>query len=620
MSSDDIEVTPLQTGRNVIREFAADLPDNPGVYRMLADDEKVLYVGKAKALKKRVMSYTHVDRLPIRLQRMVAQTRTMEFVHTHTESEALLLEANLIKTLKPHFNILLRDDKSFPYILLRGDHEFSTTVKYRGKKKRDGKYYGPFASAGDVNRVLQIMQRVFLLRNCSDSNFASRERPCLQYHIKRCSAPCVGMVSADEYAAQVAEAQDFLEGRSDAVQDRFRARMDEASDRQDYEQAALLRDRLKALQAVRARQDINFAGLGDLDVVALAQENDRTCVQVFFFRNGQNYGNSAHYPRHEVGARPEDIIEQFIAQFYLNKPIPREIAVSDMPAGHEVLVAALEAVSGQGLKLSRPQRGKRRAAMDFALVNAEQALKRRLLERQSEAAHLAEVARVFDMDESPQRIEIYDNSHIAGAHMVGAMVVAGPDGFVKGAYRKFNIKEAGAGDDYAMMREVMRRRFAKVLEAGAGADDADWPDLLLIDGGKGQLSAVCGVLEEYGILDQLTVVGIAKGVDRNAGRERFFMQGRSEFTLPPEAPVMHYLQRLRDESHRFVIGAHRAKRKKAIAANPLDEIAGIGAKKKAALIRYFGSAKGVSGASIHDLQKVEGVSKALAKLIYETFH
>ena len=576
-----IDSTPLEDGRRVIREFADDLPDRPGVYRMLSDEGDVLYVGKAKALKKRVMSYTHVGRLPIRLQRMVAQTRAMEFVYTHTEAEALLLEANLIKKLKPRFNILLRDDKSFPYMLLRADHDYPTVVKYRGvKQKKAGQYFGPFASAGDVNRTLIAMQKAFLLRNCTDGNFATRDRPCLQYHIKRCSAPCVDMVSRDEYAQQVEEARDFLEGRSDDVQERLRVRMDEASAGQDYEQAAVYRDRLKALVAVQARQDVNISGLGDMDVMALAQDDGgRSCVQVFFFRGGQNYGNQPYFLKAEVGVEAEDVMASFLAQFYLNKPVPKEVVVSVAPDQAEIVESALREISERAVTIVCPQRGQRRKLIEFAQMNAEQSLKRHVAERKSIVAQLKGVVELFDLDDMPQRIEVYDNSHISGAHMVGAMIVAGPDGFMKGAYRKFNIKEAGAADDYGMMREVMRRRFRKVVEEGAGAGDADWPDLLLIDGGKGQLGAVCEVLEEYGILDQLTVVAIAKGEDRNAGREQFFMHGREVFDLPVGDPVLHYLQIIRDEAHRYAVSSHRVRRKKAISSNVLDDVPGVGAKR-----------------------------------------
>lgn len=615
--------TPFEDGRDVIKRFAVDLPDKPGVYRMCDVRGEVLYVGKARALRRRVMSYTQRARLPVRLQRMVALTRGMEFVLTHTEAEALLLESNLIKKLRPRFNILLRDDKSFPYILMRQDHDYPMPVKYRGKKQKGaGVYYGPYAGAGDVNRTLQAMQRVFLLRNCSDANFASRERPCLQYHIKRCSAPCVGLVSKDEYAQQVQQASDFLEGRSEALRVRLRAEMDHVSAAMDYERAAEFRDRLKALAAIDARQDVNFEGLGQIDVVALAQEGGRSCVQVFFVRNGRNHGNQAFFPQHGEAVGDAEVMASFLAQFYAGKMLPPEIVVSEVPEEQGLLQEAFSEIAGHNVKIVCPQRGARRKLIDFALMNAREALSRRLVEHESTQAHLDAVAEIFGMDASPERIEVYDNSHIAGSYMTGAMIVAGADGFVKNSYRKFNIKSAKAADDYGMMREVMRRRFGKIaVQTDEGdAVDADLPDLLLIDGGKGQLGAVYEVLDEVGLSDRVTVVGIAKGEERNAGREQFFMRGRESFVLPMRSSALFYLQRLRDEAHRFALGSHRVRRRKGLVENPLDDIDGIGPKKKSALLRYFGSAKAVSAAGLEDLRKVDGVSDALARAIYEHFH
>ena len=461
MSEKKTPASSLDHGRTVIKEATQDLPQTPGVYRMLDAQGNVLYVGKAKALKRRVLSYTQIGRLPVRLQRMVALTVVMEFVHTHTEAEALLLEANLIKKLKPRFNILLRDDKSFPYIHLRRDHDYPMVVKYRGKKQKDGQYFGPFASAGDVNRVLKSIQRVFMLRNCTDHNFAARTRPCLQYHIKRCTAPCVDYVSRAEYAEQVDEAKAFLEGKSDALQERFRNKMQAASDDMDYETAAQYRDRFKALVAVQARQTINFNAIGDADVIALAEEAGRTCIQVFFFRAGQNYGNHAYFPRYEGEVEQAVLMETFIAQFYVNKPAPKQIVVSVMPEGGGDLALSLGEIVQQKISITCPQRGQKKDAVDFALMNAREALARHVSKRQSENISLGALADLFDMDAPPQRIEVYDNSHISGAHMVGAMVVSGDDGFEKGAYRKFNIREAAASDDYGMMREVMQRRFRK---------------------------------------------------------------------------------------------------------------------------------------------------------------
>lgn len=612
--------TSLDVGSDIIREYVKDLTVKPGVYRMMNEAGEVLYVGKAKALKKRVTSYTQVNRLPYRLQKMVAQTRKMEFVLTNSEAEALLLEANLIKQLKPKYNILLRDDKSFPYILLRQDHDYPMVVKYRGKKKGDGQYFGPFASARDVMRTLKSIQRVFLIRNCTDSNFSNRSRPCLQYHIKRCTAPCVGYVSKDEYAQQVDEARAFLEGKNEDLLDKFRSRMEEASEKQDYELAALYRDRFKALLAITSKQDVNVASLGDVDVIGLYMKGGQSCVQVFFYRGGQNHGNYAYFPRHADDVSESDILSTFLAQFYLGKPLPKTILVSHAVQQKAALEEAFTSIVERKVTIVRPQRGDKKTAIDFAVMNAEQALSRRALERQSELKYLKDVSELFDMDDIPKRIEIYDNSHISGTNMVGAMVVAGLEGFNKNAYRKFNIKEALASDDYGMMREVMQRRFRKVKEGELSPGDAEWPDLLLIDGGKGQLSTVKEVLEEYGILDDVTLVAIAKGEDRNAGREQFFMDGKPSFDLPHNSATLHYLQRLRDEAHRFAVHFHQVRRKKSILNNSLDAIDGIGAKKKAALMRYFGSAKSVAGASVYDLQKVDGISEKLAQQIYDHFH
>ncbi len=620
MSERKQNTTNLEKGRQTILGAAKNLPQSPGVYRMLDDKGNVLYVGKAKALKRRVSSYTQISRLSHRLLKMVSLTRMMEFVETQTESEALLLEANLIKQLKPRFNILLRDDKSFPYILLREDHDYPMVVKYRGKKNKDGRYYGPFASAGDVMRTLKSIQRVFMLRNCSDNNFAGRTRPCLQYHIKRCTAPCVGKVSRAEYTAQVKEAQDFLEGKSRQLQENYQTKMQQASADMDYEEAARYRDRFKALQHVHAYQDINLDGLGDADVIALYQEDGRCCVQVFFFRAGQNYGNWASYPKYEEDPLSAEIMGSFLSQFYLNKPVPKEIIVSHRPESMDQLQNHLSEMAEKKIQITIPQRGHKKVAIEFATRNAQAALKRKMAQNQSDIKALNDLAKLLDMEEAPKRIEAYDNSHISGTNMVGAMIVAGPEGFEKKSYRKFNIRESGAGDDYAMMREVMTRRFRKSTQGDWGPGAPDWPDLLLIDGGKGQLSCVMEILEEYGIADALTVLAIAKGEDRNAGREQFFMPSGRSFTLSVNDPVLFYLQRIRDEVHRYVIGSHRKKREKEIQNSPLDGIAGVGAKKKSALISYFGSAKSVSQARVEDLQKVSGVSKKLAQVIYDYFH
>lgn len=619
---EETSLPSLARGAHLIRNFAKSLPETPGVYRMLNDSGDVLYVGKAKALKRRVMSYAMVEKLPIRLQRMVAQTSDMLFVHTNTEVEALLLESNLIKKLKPRYNVLLRDDKSFPYIMITRDHDFPLLTKHRGAHKIKGDYFGPFASAASVNHTVAILQRGFMLRNCADTVFAHRTRPCLQYHIKRCTAPCVGYVSKHAYGEQVKLAHDFLSGKSREVQDAFAAKMQDASARQDYEEAAKYRDRIKALTMIQSSQDVNVAGLGDADIIALWQEEGRSCVMVFFFRGGQNFGNRAYFPRHGADELAEDILGAFLAQFYENKPVPKEIFLSHPVTESALLEEALTArVKGKyKVRLSVPEKGQKRRLIDLVARNAREALAREALQLAGTGRLLDGVATLFGLDEPPQRIEIYDNSHIAGTNMVGALVVAGPEGFRKSAYRKFNIREADRSDDYGMMREVMMRRFGKAIEEGRGPDTEDWPDLVLIDGGLGQLNAVRGVIEDLGIADSLTLVSIAKGPDRNAGREKFFMTGRDMFQLPVDDPVLHYLQRLRDEAHRFAIGSHRARRAKQVSASPLDDVPGIGAKRKKALLLHFGSAQEVARAGVQDLEQVEGISRAVAKKIYNHFH
>ncbi len=619
-------INALDRGSALIREYVKKLPESPGVYRMINEKGEVLYVGKAKALKKRVVNYALVTKLPIRLQRMVAETHSMEFVQTHTEVEALLLESNLIKKLKPRYNILLRDDKSFPYIMITADHDFPQIKKHRGarKSKKDGggEYFGPFASAGAVNHTIEVLQRVFKLRNCSDNVFASRKRPCLQYHIKRCTAPCVGKIPQEGYLADVDKARKFLTGESRAIQDEFVRDMQAASEAMDYELAAEYRDRIKALTSIQARQDINIEGIGDADVMAIARREGKTCVQVFFFRGGQNYGNRSYFPRHDPEETESHILSVFMAQFYESKPVPSFIHTSHLPDERELLEEALgfKEKPQKKVTIDTPQRGKRRRLIDFVLKNAEEALKRHLMERAGEAEFLRQVGDLFDMEASPRRVEVYDNSHISGTNMVGGMIVAGPDGFQKGAYRKFNIKQADAADDYGMMREVMTRRFSRALKDNLTRESEDWPDLLLIDGGKGQLSSVKEALVELGVWEDLTVVAIAKGPDRNAGREQFFIDGRPSFQLPEHDPVLHYLQRLRDEVHRFAIGAHRTRRTGDISKSPLDEISGIGGRRKKALLLHFGSAREVARAGIDDLQKVAGISRSVAEKIYNHFN
>jgi excinuclease ABC subunit C len=628
MTETETEIAPetaalpasVLSGAALIKEHLPRLPLGPGVYRMLDKRGDALYVGKARSLARRVANYAAVGKLQERLRRMVAETAALEVISTHTEVEALLLESNLIKKLKPRYNVLLRDDKSFPYILITGDHDFPLLTKHRGARGGKGDYFGPFAAGGAVNRVLIALQKAFMLRNCSDNVFASRTRPCLQYHIKRCTAPCVGHVTREQYAQQVAQARAFLGGKSTEIQAQLAQRMQDASARQDYEQAAALRDRIRALTAVQARQDINVQGLRDADVVALWRAEGRSCVQVFFFRGGQNFGNRPYFPRHSAEDAPEAIIGAFMAQFYENKPVPPEIMVSHAPEEAALLAEALSGKAGRKVTIGVPQRGDRKRLLEFALNNARDALDREGLKLAGEKALLDAVARLFDLDDTPQRIEVYDNSHVSGTNMVGAMIVAGAEGFRKTAYRKFNIRAADAADDYGMMREVMTRRFGRALKEGKGPGSEDWPDLVLVDGGLGQFNVVMDILTELGVIGELCLVSIAKGPDRNAGREKFYMSGRDMFQLPVDDPVLHYLQRLRDEAHRFAIGAHRTRRTMDISASPLDGVPGIGARRKKALLHYFGSAREVAGAGVDDLQKVDGISRAVAQKIYDHFH
>lgn len=579
----------------------------------------VLYVGKAKDLKKRVTAYTNYDRHPTRLRRMIRATTNMEFVVTESEVEALLLEAQLIKKLKPRYNILLRDDKSFPYILVRKTHPAAQVVKHRGARKIKGDYYGPFANAGAVNRTLDTLQRAFKLRNCSDSIYESRSRPCLQHQIKRCSAPCTGVIGLEDYGKLVADAQDFLTGRSDTLRQRLQADMQTASKEMKFEKAAELRDRLRALAKINNSNlgKINPQTFSDGDVIAVHTAAGQSCVQVFFFRAGQNWGNSAHFPRHDKDHGPEEVLDAFVAQFYLNKPIPKEIFVSHELPSLDLIQRALSERADRNIQINVPQRGEKKKLLDTAQRNAQEAHGRRLAETQNQAKLLDEVCEIFGMEQPPNRIEVYDNSHIQGTHAIGAFVVAGPEGFRKRDYRSYNIQDAAiTNDDFGMMREVLTRRFSRLVKD----DTLEWPDLVLIDGGKGQLSAVTGVLEEMGVLGRITLVAIAKGPDRNAGRETFYMNGRDPFTLPPRNPAMYYLQRLRDEAHRFAIGTHRARRKKDMKSNPLDGIDGVGPGRKRALLAHFGSAKAVKNAALDELSGVEGVSGKLAQKIYDYFH
>ncbi len=612
-------------GATVLRDALTTMPGSPGVYRMLDAKGDALYVGKARNLKRRVSQYLQFHRMPHRLLRMVAETRKMEIVSTHTEVEALLLESNLIKRLKPRFNVLLRDDKSFPYIALIEDHEFPQIAKHRGARDRKGSYYGPFASAGSVNQTLTAMQRAFLLRSCNDSIFTTRTRPCLLYQIKRCSAPCVGRIGKEDYATLIGEAKAFLDGRSRDAQEKIAAKMQAASDAMDFETAAMYRDRIRALTAVQARQDINVDDLGDCDVIALASEGGQTCLQVFFFRGGRNYGNRAYFPRHDKSQDEADIVQAFLGQFYDDKPPPPLLALSHEPPERELIEEALSEKAGRRVRILVPERGTKRKPVEHALANAREALARRMAETGAQAKLLAGVAEVFGLEAPPKRIEVYDNSHIQGAHAVGGMVVAGPEGFIKNQYRKFNIKGDGksdvsaGGDDFAMMREVFERRFGRALREDPDRSGGTWPDLVLIDGGEGQLNAALGVLTELGI-DDLNLVGVAKGPDRDAGRERFFVPGRAPFQLEPRDPVLYYLQRLRDEVHRFAIGSHRTRRSGAIQGSALDEIPGIGPRRKKALLLHFGSSAAVKRAGLADLAAVPGVGPDAAKKIYDHFH
>ena len=619
----------LERGVAVIRRQVRTLPAAPGVYRMQAADGEVLYVGKARDLKRRVASYANLSRHPARLLRLVAEIAAIEVVTTHTEVEALLLESNLIKRHGPRFNVLLRDDKSFPYILLTTDSEWCRLTKYRGARDRPGDYFGPFASAGAVNRTLAALERAFLLRSCSDGVFRSRSRPCLLHQIKRCSAPCVGRVSRADYDALVAQARRFLSGRSQEVQRDLARRMQEASDRLDFENAAIYRDRIRALAQIQARQDINVAGLEDADVIAAHQAGGQTCVQVFFFRGGRNYGNRAYFPRHDRAAEAAEVLAAFLGQFYDNKPPPPLVLVSHRPAEQALIAEALSVRAGRRVRVTAPQRGPKRKLVAHAAANAEAALGRRLAESASQRRLLEGVAEAFDLEAPPRRVEVFDNSHIQGTNAVGAMIVAGPDGFVKSAYRKFNIRgataggapgEATPGDDYAMMREVLGRRFARALKEDGERTGDQWPDLVVIDGGKGQLGAAAAALEDLGI-DDVPIVAIAKGPERDAGRERFYLLGRSApVVLHPRDPVLYFLQRLRDEAHRFAIGAHRTRRAKDIHRSPLDAVPGVGARRKRALLHHFGSARNVARAGLADLEAVDGISKTVAKRIYDHFH
>jgi excinuclease ABC, C subunit len=622
-------------GAELIAEFVKKLPNGPGVYRMLNADGDVLYVGKARSLKKRVGNYAQGRVHSNRIGRMVRETTHMEFVTTRTEIEALLLEANLIKRLRPRFNVLLRDDKSFPYILITGDGRAPAIYKHRGARARKGDYFGPFASAMAVGRTINSLQRAFLLRTCTDSVFETRTRPCLLYQIKRCSGPCTHEISDEAYRELVQEAKDFLSGKSQNVKEAIAEQMNEAAENLDFERAAVYRDRLAALSHVQSHQGINLSSIEEADVFAIHHEGGLTCIQVFFFRTGQNWGNRAYFPKADPQLSGAEVLSAFLAQFYDDKPCPRQVLLSETIDEQELLAAALTEKAGHKVHILVPQRGEKKDVVDHVVANAREAHGRKLAETSSQARLLAGFAETFKLPYVPRRIEIYDNSHIMGTNAVGGMVVAGPEGFVKNQYRKFNIRSTDItpGDDFGMMREVMTRRFARLLKeegkpdrnAPAPEDATDagfpaWPDVILIDGGQGQMTAVRGILDELGIRDCVIAIGVAKGADREAGRERFFVDGQPDFSLPPRDPVLYFIQRMRDEAHRFAIGSHRARRKKEMVKNPLDEIAGIGPTRKRALLQHFGTAKAVSRAAVSDLMAVEGISEAVARLVYNHFH
>ncbi len=618
------------SGPEVIGAAVKTLPNAPGVYRMIGGNGDVLYVGKARSLKKRVISYARPAAQNTRIARMIRATQSMDFVRTGTETEALLLEANLIKRLRPRFNVLMRDDKSFPYILIAEDHEAPAIMKHRGARRRKGTYFGPFASAGAVGRTVSALQKAFLIRTCSDSVYESRTRPCLLYQIKRCSGPCTGEISPEAYGQLVEEAEAFLSGSSRQVKADLAQAMEEASAALDFERAALYRDRLTALSHIQAHQGINPRGVEEADVFAVDQDGGLSCIQVFFFRTGQNWGNRAYFPRADKSLDAASVLEAFLAQFYDDKPVPRLVLVSTDFPERALLSVALSERAGYRVEVAVPQRGEKRELVEHALTNAREALARKLAETASQARLLAGLAETFGLPEPPRRIEVYDNSHVMGTNAVGAMIVAGPEGFAKNQYRRFNIRaeDMAPGDDTGMMREVLRRRFARLLkEAGArpgrtgdnGEAVGPWPDLLLVDGGRSQFAAATSVLAELGI-QGLPVVSIAKGRDREAGRETFFMAGREPFMLPHRDPVLYFVERLRDEAHRFAIGSHRARRRKDMHLSPLDEIEGVGPGRKRALLRHFGTAKAVGQAGVADLMMVDGISEGLARAIYDHFH
>jgi excinuclease ABC subunit C len=610
-----------KTGYDRIHGYLRSLDTSPGVYRMLDAESRVLYVGKARNLKARVSNYARPGQHSPRIARMISETASMMFLTTRTETEALLLEQNLIKQLKPRYNVLLRDDKSFPNILVTKDHDFPMIRKHRGAKSQKGEYYGPFAGAGAVNRTLAQLQRVFQLRNCSDSDFETRTRPCLQYQIKRCSGPCCGMVSKEDYALSVKEAENFLQGRTKGIQEALAAQMQAASDEMLFERAAALRDRIKALTQVQSSQGINPQNTAEADVIALHTDGGQACVQVFFIRANQNWGNHDYYPRISGEEDMAEVMEAFVGQFYAGREPPRMLILSHGLDNDDLMAAALAEKAGRKVEIVIPQRGEKAELVQNALRNARESLARKMSETATQSRLLKGLAEAFDLPKVPQRIEVYDNSHIQGAHAVGAMVVAGPDGFDKNQYRKFNIRgdDLTPGDDFGMMKEVLTRRFQRLIKEDPERTQGTWPDLLLIDGGQGQVSAVRQIMDDLGVSD-IPMVGVAKGLDRDAGKEEFHRTGKPVMALRHNDPVLYFIQRMRDEVHRFAIGTHRAKRSKAIGATPLDDVPGVGATRKRALLAHFGSAKAVARANLADLKAVDGVSANMAQVIYDYFH
>ena len=611
---------PVPQGHEVIQAYLKTIDGSPGVYRMLDHESRVLYVGKARNLRARVSSYARPTGHSGRIARMISMTTSMMFLTTRTETEALLLEQNLIKQLKPKFNVLLRDDKSFPNILVTAKHDFPQLKKHRGAKKEKGNYYGPFASAGAVNRTLNQLQRMFLLRDCTDSTFDSRTRPCLQFQIKRCSAPCVGKISPDSYRQTVKDAEDFLNGKTTAIQARLASEMSAASEELEFERAAALRDRIKALTQVQTAQGINPKGVSEADIIALHLDGGQACVQVFFIRANQNWGNHDYYPRVGADMDAAEVLEAFVGQFYDTREPPKQVILSNEIENVDLMADALSFKLGRKVEVLVPKRGEKADLVDGALRNARESLARKLAETASQARLLKGLAEAFDLPAPPERIEVYDNSHISGTNAVGGMIVAGPEGFMRNQYRKFNIKgeDITPGDDFGMMKEVLTRRFKRLLKEDPDRERGMWPDLLLIDGGAGQVSAVREIMQKYGVGD-IAMVGVAKGEDRDAGKEEFYRTGKRPFALRHNDPVLYFVQRMRDEVHRFAIGTHRAKRSKAIGASPLDGIPGVGAARKRALLAHFGSAKAVARANLADLEVVPGVSKGMAQKLYDYF-